>query len=79
MENGKQIYPLNSKRRQTLLDKWKKITWNVALKPAEVRSALIDKQAKLLQNLSQERQLRSELENQVAHLEEENATLEEKQ
>ena len=76
---GRQIYPLNSKRREALLDKWKKITWNLALKPAEVRSALIDNQAKLQQDLTKERQLRSELENKVAHLEEENATLQEKQ
>lgn len=49
---GKQIHPLNSKRRGDLLDKWKKITWNIALKPAEVRSALIENQTKLQQDLT---------------------------
>ena len=75
---GKQIYPLNSKRRRVLLDRWKKITWNIALKPAEVRSALIENQTKLQQDLTKERQLVSELESRVAQLEE-NVTLQEKQ
>ena len=76
---GKQINPFNSKRRGDLLDKWKKSNWNIALKPAEVRSALIENQTKLQQDLTKERQLVSELESRVAQLEEENMTLQEKQ
>ena len=76
---GKQIHPLNSKRRNAVFDKWKKITWNLVLKATEVRSALINNQVKLQQDLTKERELRTELESKVARLEEENATLQEQQ
>ena len=75
---GRQIYPLNSRRRKVLIDKWKESTWNLILKSTEVRSALLEKQAKLQHDLTQECRRSSELEKKVLLLEEKNEALQEK-
>lgn len=75
---GRQIYPLNSRRRKVLIDKWKESTWNLILKSTEVRSALLEKQAKLQHDWTQECRRSSDLEKKVLLLEEKNEALQEK-
>ena len=68
---GQKLYKLNSRKKQELLTQWKKCTWELVLRPTEVRSSQLTAQSQLEKRLEEEIKTRHELETRISKLDQE--------